>query len=166
MREILFRGKRTDNGEWVCGGSIIRFNKEQGEDCDLVFMPQYDEKCLCTHDANDNIIAWDKTMFYKIDPSTVGQYTGLIDKNGNQIFEGDVLDLSILGPDHSLKAVSIEHGAVGFFPLHPEEEAEEDRRWRSFWKDDEQEFWGSEYFTVIGNIHDNPELLEGGGANG
>lgn len=97
---------------------------------------------------------------YDVDPETVGQFTGLCDKNGNRIFEGDVLDLSILGPDHSLNAVSIEHGTVGIFPLHPEEEAEEDRRWRSFWKDDEQEFWGSEYFTVIGNIHDNPELLE------
>lgn len=137
IREIIFRGKRTDNGEWVYGyfyEDIGSFIKERASSV--------------------------STNTHLVDPSTVGQFTGLLDKNGNQIFEGDVLDMSILGPDHSLQAVSIEHGAVGFFPLHPEEEAEEDRRWRSFWEDDEQELCDSEYFTIIGNIHDNPELLE------
>jgi uncharacterized phage protein (TIGR01671 family) len=149
MREILFRGKRSDTGDWVKGFYIQKPNpfSEDGKPirhC-IIDLPPFG---------------------YDVDPETVGQFTGLFDKNGTRIFEGDVLDLSILGPDHSLKAVSIEHGAVGFFPLHPEEEAEEDRRWRSFWKDDEQDFWDSEYFTVVGNIHDNPELLEGGGEDG
>lgn len=143
MREILFRGRQSDTGDWVKGFYIQKPNpfSEDGKPirhC-IIDLPPFG---------------------YDVDPETVGQFTGLLDKDGNQIFEGDVLDLSILGPDHSLKAVSIEHGAVGFYPLHPEEEAEEDRRWRSFWKDDEQELWDSEYFTVIGNIHDNPELLE------
>ncbi len=149
MREILFRGKRADPGDWVKGFYVQKPNpfSEDGKPirhC-IVDLPPFG---------------------YDVDPETVGQFTGLLDKNGTKIFEGDVLDMSIIGPDHSLNAVSIEHGAVGFFPLYPEEEAEEDRRWRSFWKDDEQEFWSDEYFTVIGNIHDNPELLEGGGADG
>lgn len=140
MREILFRGKRIDNGEWIEG----YFYKDIGS-----FIKERQSAV--------------STETHLVDPSTVGQFTGLTDKNGKRIFEGDVLNMSIIGTDHSLNAVSIEHGAVGFFPLHPEEEAEEDRRWRSFWKDDVQEVWSNEYFTVIGNIHDNPGLLEGGG---
>lgn len=145
MREMLFRAKGKDDGEWVYGW--------------------YCRYPFCKWPLKDAIIPSEEAedgyhRFVEVDPSTVGQFTGLLDKNGTKIFEGDVLDMSIIGPDHSLNAVSIEHGAVGFFPLYPEEEAEEDRRWRSFWKDDEQEFWSDEYFTVIGNIYDNPELLE------
>lgn len=154
MREILFRGKRNDTGEWIFG-SIVHQTDYYGDKCDRWFI-------LEGNYTND----YDIDYPIEVQKETVGQFTGLLDKNGTKIFEGDVLDMSIIGPDHSLNAVSIEHGAVGFFPLHPEEEAEEDRRWRSFWKDDEQEFWSDEYFTVIGNIHDNPELLEGGGADG
>lgn len=154
MREILFRGKRNDTGEWIFG-SIVHQTDYYGDKCDRWFI-------LEGNYTND----YDIDYPIEVQKETVGQFTGLLDKNGTKIFEGDVLDMSIIGPDHSLNAVSIEHGAVGFFPLYPEEEAEEDRRWRSFWKDDEQEFWSDEYFTVIGNIHDNPELLEGGGANG
>lgn len=148
MREILFRGKRNDTGEWIFG-SIVHQTDYYGDKCDRWFI-------LEGNYTND----YDIDYPIEVLKETVGQFTGLLDKNGTKIFEGDVLDMSIIGPDHSLNAVSIEHGAVGFFPLYPEEEAEEDRRWRSFWKDDEQEFWSDEYFTVIGNIYDNPELLE------
>lgn len=137
MREIIFRGKRIDNGEWVYGGSIIHFNKECGEDRNLVFMPQYSEKCICTHDENDNIVAWDETCFYKIDPDTVGQFTGLHDKNGKRIFEGDILkwDEHVWGCPYN-EPVVWDYGRLSL----------------------RENDW-SEFCEIIGNKWDNPELL-------
>ena len=119
MREILFRGKRKDNGEWSYGSL----------------------QCFKGYSIFDTI--WKN--FVVVNSKTVGQYTGLKDKNGMRIFEGDIVK-TVEGP---FKVVC-EHGA---FWLYDE----------LLLSNDHLDFLGSyisSAIEVIGNIYDNPELLE------
>lgn len=123
MREILFRGKRIGNGEWV-EGSLIRW--EDGStsiETGRIAEPEY-----------------------RIDPSTVGQYTGLTDKNGKRIFEGDVIEDTYKCKIASVKAEILNcgccHSVIGFSTDTTEVDIF--------------------YCKVIGNRWDNPELLKDG----
>ncbi len=126
MPEILFRGKRTDNGEWVQGFYVVLGNENH---------------CIFTGrlDITRGRIGFE---YFKVDPKTVGQFTGLTDKNGNKIFEGDIIHLW-----------SGEHYS-GYWE-HDTVKVVEDIT------DDVCVIIGEvEYVEVIGNIHDNPELLK------
>ena len=124
MREILFRGK-TDKGEWVqgCYNETLRYNNLHW--------------------------IWDGKNHFTVNPETVGQYTGLTDKNGTKIFEGDIVKI------HYDSAIWGNNREVVF----------EEGQW--FFKDNtisQKSYigaWGNSVVEVIGNIHDNPELLEG-----
>ena len=126
MRKILFKGKSLSDGKWVEGYYVetLRFN--------------------CMH------WIWDGQKYIAIDPETVGQYTGLTDKNGQRIFEGDIVKVEYVGGNTGLRGtetVAFHDGMFGYF-------------------------WGPNRtfvplsgfvrytFEVIGNVHDDPELVK------
>lgn len=136
MRGIKFRGKRLDNDEW-CYGSLLIWA---------------DGECIILEKSDSSYDMWKR----EINPDTVGQFTGLYDREGNEIFEGDVVtgleyaDFHT-GDDGNVNAVVVW-----------------DTEWASFMLDA-----GCRVnirpcadirrrIRVTGNIHDNPSLLEGG----
>ncbi len=128
MREILFRGKRKDNSEWVEGD--LHKNKDFSK--------------AHIHPVGEKIRSFD------IIPETVGQYTGLTDKNGKKIFEGDIVTTPYYGIE--FQTVEWVKTSCGFEPFS-----------------DSNLNCGHcgggvvpKFCEVVGNIHDNPELLKGG----
>ena len=141
MREILFRGKRIDNGEWVYGDIIHRR-----------YYKNTDVVVIRTEDSG-----FDNYSDYEVDPDTVGQYTGLTDKNGRKIFEGDILKIvhKYQSPfDDDTKEYTDITTDVVFF----------DDEGLCFSYGESPFLCVADNVTaeyeVIGNIHDNPELLE------
>lgn len=159
MREILFRGKRMDNGEWVEGsflrdGEAHRFAEQEGlpfSDCYIVPKTEHDN--VRTYLTQGILL---NTTAYHVIPETVGQYTGLTDKNGKRIFEGDIVEsvftskpyLVCFGEYTYTDEYGEEQGASGWYN-------EEEGGYKTAM--DCTDVWA----TVIGNIHDNPELMEG-----
>lgn len=140
MREILFRGKRVDGTiEWVYGGyaewglvqSVITTKGKYGEN-----------------------------NAYEVDPDTVGQWTGLVDKNGVKVFEGDVVkadDVQAVvrfGRCGGVENVKHAVGYIGFYLDFIDEKL------KRYGLRDDIVYWHEEYgLEVIGNIHDNPDLM-------
>ena len=114
MREIEFRGKRQDTGEWAYG-----------------FLDHtYERYTIHSHGAH---------YCYEVRPESAGQYTGLLDRNGVKIFEGDIVRSELTGLSEEvywLKEHSSFYWGTGQSLIHYDE------------------------LEVTGNIHDNPELLE------
>lgn len=127
MREILFRGKRVDKGEWVKGD-------------------------LSQHKTGKRFIKCGSAISsFEVIPETIGQYTGLTDKNGKKIFEGDIVDCWSEGVNAQGTVQQREDGLWIIYPA-----------WQKHIT------WGlcpdaynNTTVEIIGNIHDNPELLGG-----
>lgn len=130
MKEIIFRGKRKDNKEWVQGYYFKRVRNFAGL--------KTIEHCYIQYET------WDEGFIvYEVYPKTVSQFTGLVDKHGKKIFEGDIL-------------------AKGF-ELYEVRWNPEQVRWGIYLGNYEVAGFtkfSEPYFEVIGNVYDNKELLE------
>lgn len=134
MREILFRGKRVDNGEWLYGWyEMYPFARFPVRSC---IIPRENAKGGCYEHV-------------EVDPATVGEYTGLQDKNGNKIFDGDIIS----APYWRGRKVEMMKGLIEFSK----------GAFSVVWQDT---MYGKHFagyvadMEVIGNIFDNPELWE------
>ena len=132
MREILFRGKDVDTGEWVYG----YYSGPVGA-------------CKCHEICNVNDVLG---SMVDVDPETVGQYTGLEDRHGEKIFEGDMVkEIRRYSDKKGTYLVSMDVDRRGWYPFACGDGCG--------CCEDETLYPG--YCEVIGNIHDNPELIRG-----
>ena len=126
MREYLFRGKMIANGKWSEGNLLVT---KQG--------------CCITPDAT--VLG----SYGAVNPETVGQYTGMVDKHGTKIFEGDIIDFSDRSDGDG-------YGVVKYDAIETEFGIEYDNIYESLGK-----HYYPEDIEVIGNIYDNPNLVRG-----
>ena len=132
MREILFRAKQNYTKEWLYGAVV-----KDGDEC------------LITVGEPDGLYKQKMTV---VEESTVGQFTGLTDKNGKRVFEGDIIKHN---NTHFVVEFSSNH--LGFICIDRKHKT---RGGFANWRDGNWMKNVSSYIQIIGNIHDNPELLE------
>ena len=134
-REILFRGKETESGEWIYGHYAALNWWLDGSRVHIIIPLYATGYPHCDLD------------YCKVDPDTVGQYTGLDDKDGNKIFDGDILqsDLStgdIKWNETHASFLMLTRSATGSMCYVSIDEA------------------NTKHMKIVGNIWDSPELLE------
>lgn len=143
MRDIIFRGKRTDGRGWAYGAYV---------ECRLSWYRRHPHRAWIITDARSNGGWFAVGSRYPVVNDSVGQYTGLKDKACRMIFEGDILSahLDERYPENETRSVVLWDENTLAWGM---KESRCDMI-------DSIEKGDSEYWTVIGNIHDNPELME------
>lgn len=132
MREILFRGKRKENGKWIYGFLVPKETNSYADGFLII-------DGALNYDELDDYQPSFST--YDVVSETVGQYTGLTDKNGKKIFEGDIVKYRNNLP------CKIDYIDSQFVMM-----------WKNFYRNFERVY--DDEIEVIGNIYDNPELLK------
>lgn len=135
MREIEFRGKTVIGNKWVYGW-LNATNEEDGEH-------YWIDKCLCAEDGTD--------YAYQVDPETIGQYTGLKDKNGKRMFDGDIVKYHTESISFEADTIGVIEFCEGTFGIA----SNKNQHFLSFYNMSAY----VRYVEVIGNIFDNGELL-------
>lgn len=161
IRDIIFHGKRLDNDEWVEGWYIHTKRHH----------------CIITGCIDDGYVVYEHyasdVAMYVVDPNTVGQYTGLTDKYGKKIFEGDIFKFpdevwesyhTSCGTEYNSWEIE-NYGVVGFSEYYGRYDFVQYKYSNNTVDADMHENNCLEFvdfirdLEVIGNIHDNPELL-------
>lgn len=137
MREILFKGKRLDNEEWITG-HLLKYDDGRAR-----IVPNNTD--IFCYEKDESII---QTVAHRVDPETVGQYTGFVDKNGKKIFEGDILSI------YNSKAFLFVVEWNNQYVLKCTTNGVSDNILNVI--------ESSEDVEVVGNIYDNPELIKDG----
>ena len=175
-RVVKFRGK-TLSGKWVYG-DLVHFTNTQGVDASVIIT---EHQATAESDDFDYALCYARNEFKIVLPESVGQFTGLHDKNGKEVYEGDVL--VICEYKNMLTGVVCEEGEHELFTLD-ELKGELQQQYKSVIHYEDCTLFASEQdgcdiylaslagdmrksypifeYEVIGNIHDNPNLLNDG----
>ena len=144
MREILFRGKQIDTGAWLGGAFCMK-------DCDDPYGELVDRPSIIKYEEPHS------GYWFRVDPETVGQFTGLTDKNGKKVFEGDIVKAYVIQNTGMKVRKYTETYVVAYHPKYCYFYLK--RKGNNLLFDGN---WAYGVFIeeVVCNIHDNPELLE------
>lgn len=146
MMELLFRGKRKDNGQWHIGRNLIQLDphlEDGSRGPTEIFIIPAGAYCVRGNYPFSTTLEWSNEVFVPVDSETIGRFTGRVDKKGNKIFEGDIVKDT---RDDELNVVKWEND--GFILM-------DDCDCVLFFNDDL-----CSCLEIVGNIHDNSELFE------
>ena len=145
MRDLISRGQRCDNGEWVYGYLVKKHDPLLGIAYSFILVQEMDHSCI----TGEPTILRSEMTWFKVEPKSVGEFTGLT-ANGTRVFEGDVVEFcDIKG------VVNYNTGCFCVKTNKPDWKSRNNPAIDIVFCEYENEV------EVIGNIHDNPELLEG-----
>lgn len=135
MRPIKFRGKRVDNGEWIYGYLLVV------------------DRCYQIHWQNEDGAPW----WADVDPATVGQFIGMLDRTGREVYEGDVVFWIVT----DMRGHGRGEQGVIFWDKHTMSWAiERDKPCVDGRPCIISRPFDKKHIEVVGNIHDNPELMK------